>query len=43
MNQAISAAKLKPACERHPWTEAREAFRKMESATHFGKLVLKIQ
>ena len=43
MNKAISAAKLKPVFESHPWTEARSVFREMESATHFGKLVLKVQ
>lgn len=43
MNEAIGAAKLKPVCESHPWTEAREVFREMEHATHFGKLVLKIE
>ena len=43
MNNAIEAAKLKPVCESHPWTEAREVFREMEAATHFGKLVLKVQ
>jgi NADPH:quinone reductase-like Zn-dependent oxidoreductase len=43
MNKAIAAAKLGPVVETHPWTEAREAFKEMESATHFGKLVLKVQ
>ena len=42
MNKAIAAAKLRPVFESRPWTEAREAFREMESATHFGKLVLKV-
>jgi NADPH:quinone reductase-like Zn-dependent oxidoreductase len=42
MNKAISAAKLKPVFESHPWTEAQNVFREMESATHFGKLVLKV-
>ncbi len=42
MNKAISAAKLRPVFESRPWTEAREAFREMESASHFGKLVLAI-
>jgi NADPH:quinone reductase-like Zn-dependent oxidoreductase len=42
MNNAIAAAKLHPVLESHPWTEAREAFREMQSATHFGKLVLKV-
>ncbi len=43
MNEAIGAANLKPVFESHPWTEAREVFREMESATHFGKLVLKVE
>ena len=43
MNEAIAAAKLRPILESHPWTETREAFREMESATHFGKLVLKVR
>jgi NADPH:quinone reductase-like Zn-dependent oxidoreductase len=42
MNKAIAAANLRPVVETRPWTEAREAFREMESATHFGKLVLKV-
>lgn len=43
MNKAIAAAQLHPIFESHPWTEAREVFREMESASHFGKLVLKVQ
>ncbi len=43
MNKAIAAAELHPVFAARPWTEAREAFREMESATHFGKLVLKVQ
>ena len=43
MNEAIAAAKLHPVFESRPWTEAREAFREMESASHFGKLVLRVQ
>jgi NADPH:quinone reductase-like Zn-dependent oxidoreductase len=41
--RAISAAKLHPVFESRPWTEAREAFQEMQSATHFGKLVLRVQ
>jgi NADPH:quinone reductase-like Zn-dependent oxidoreductase len=40
MNQAISASALRPVFESHPWAEAREVLRRMESASHFGKLVL---
>lgn len=43
MNKTIAVAKVRPVFESHPWTEAREALRQMENATHFGKLVLKIQ
>ncbi|MGA7242890.1 MAG: NAD(P)-dependent alcohol dehydrogenase [Terracidiphilus sp.] len=43
MNNAIAAAKLRPVFESRPWSEAREAFRTMESASHFGKLVLTIR
>ena len=43
MNKAIAAANLHPVFESRPWTEAREALREMESATHFGKLVLSVQ
>jgi NADPH:quinone reductase-like Zn-dependent oxidoreductase len=43
MNKAITAAKLRPIFESHAWTEARDVFREMESATHFGKLVLRVQ
>jgi NADPH:quinone reductase-like Zn-dependent oxidoreductase len=42
MNAAIATAKLKPVLESHRWTEAKSAFKEMEGATHFGKLVLKI-
>lgn len=43
MNEALAAAKLKPVCEVHPWTEAKQVFKEMESASHFGKLVLKME
>jgi NADPH:quinone reductase-like Zn-dependent oxidoreductase len=43
MNKAIASAGLHPIFESRPWSEARAAFREMESATHFGKLVLKVQ
>jgi len=42
MNKAIAAAQLKPVFESHAWTEAQRVFKEMESATHFGKLVLKV-
>jgi NADPH:quinone reductase-like Zn-dependent oxidoreductase len=43
MNTAITTAKLHPILEVHPFAEAREAFQEMQSATHFGKLVLSVQ
>jgi NADPH:quinone reductase-like Zn-dependent oxidoreductase len=43
MNKAIAAAQLRPVYAASPFAEAREAFREMESATHFGKLVLTVQ
>jgi NADPH:quinone reductase-like Zn-dependent oxidoreductase len=43
MNKAIASSKLRPVFESRDWTKAREAFREMESATHFGKLVLKLE
>jgi NADPH:quinone reductase-like Zn-dependent oxidoreductase len=42
MNKVIAAAKLRPVFESHPWTEAKRVFKEMEAATHFGKLVLKV-
>lgn len=42
MNAAISKAKLKPVYESREWTEAKSAFKEMEGATHFGKLVLRV-
>jgi NADPH:quinone reductase-like Zn-dependent oxidoreductase len=43
MNNAIAAAKMHPIFEAHSFAEAHEAFHEMQSATHFGKLVLKVQ
>ncbi|HEY2469714.1 MAG TPA: NAD(P)-dependent alcohol dehydrogenase [Terracidiphilus sp.] len=42
MNKAIAAAELRPVFECHPWTEAKQVFKEMESATHFGKLVVAV-
>jgi NADPH:quinone reductase-like Zn-dependent oxidoreductase len=42
MNRAISLAKLRPQVESFPWTKAREVLRRMEAASHFGKLVLSV-
>jgi NADPH:quinone reductase-like Zn-dependent oxidoreductase len=40
MNKAIAHAQLRPVFETLPWSETREALRRMESGSHFGKLVL---
>ncbi|MGC9158903.1 MAG: zinc-dependent alcohol dehydrogenase family protein [Terracidiphilus sp.] len=40
MNRAIALAQLRPVIETFPWTEARQVLARMESAAHFGKLVL---
>jgi NADPH:quinone reductase-like Zn-dependent oxidoreductase len=42
MNKAVALAGLRPALESFRWTEARQVFRRMEEASHFGKLVLKM-
>ena len=43
MNNAISQAKLKPVIDRiFPFQDAPEAFRHMESAAHFGKIVITV-
>lgn len=42
MNRAISLTQLRPVGEDFPWTQAREVLRRMEEASHFGKLVMSI-
>jgi NADPH:quinone reductase-like Zn-dependent oxidoreductase len=42
MNNAVASIQLRPVFEPHPWTKAREVLRTMETATHFGKLVLSV-
>jgi NADPH:quinone reductase-like Zn-dependent oxidoreductase len=42
MNRAITLAALRPVFETTPWRKAPEVFRRMEAASHFGKLVLSI-
>jgi len=42
MNKAITSSGLHPVLKSHPWTETRETFRAVESASHFGKLVLNV-
>jgi len=43
MNRAITLSGMRPVHEVFDWSEAREAFRKMESGGHFGKLVLRVE
>jgi NADPH:quinone reductase-like Zn-dependent oxidoreductase len=43
MNRAIALHELRPVVDRvFPFTEAVEAFRYMESAAHFGKIVIRL-
>jgi NADPH:quinone reductase-like Zn-dependent oxidoreductase len=43
MNKALAIHKTKPVIDRvFPFTEAREALKHMESAAHFGKIVIAI-
>jgi NADPH:quinone reductase-like Zn-dependent oxidoreductase len=43
MNRALAIHKTKPVIDRvFPFAETREAFRMMESASHFGKIVIAI-
>ena len=43
MNRAMSVNKLKPVIDRaFEYDELLEAFRHMETASHFGKIVIKI-
>jgi len=42
MNRAIAAHRLHPVIDRvFDFAEARDAFRHMEGASHFGKIVLR--
>ena len=44
MNRAIASHRLRPVIDRvFPFAQAKEAFRYMESAAHFGKIVLTYQ
>jgi NADPH:quinone reductase-like Zn-dependent oxidoreductase len=42
MNRAIALAELRPVLESFPWAEAHAVLARMEAASHFGKLVLKV-
>ena len=42
MNRAVALHQLRPVVDRvFPFAEAREALRHMESAAHFGKIVIR--
>lgn len=42
MNRAISLTKLRPVGEAFHWSQARDVLRRMEEASHFGKLVVTV-
>ena len=42
MNRAVSLAQLRPVVEEFSWSRAHEVLHRMESAAHFGKLVLSV-
>jgi NADPH:quinone reductase-like Zn-dependent oxidoreductase len=42
MKEAVASAGLRPVFECRPWAKAPEVLQQMESATHFGKLVVRI-
>jgi NADPH:quinone reductase-like Zn-dependent oxidoreductase len=43
MNKAIALAELRPVLESFPWSQTRQVLARMEEASHFGKLVLKLE
>jgi len=43
VNRAIALAELRPVLEQFPWSQARQVFKRMEEASHFGKLVLTVE
>jgi NADPH:quinone reductase-like Zn-dependent oxidoreductase len=43
LNKAVALAQLRPILEIFPWSQARQVLARMESATHFGKLVLTVE
>ena len=42
MNKTIEREKLRPAFAAFPWTQARKVLTRMQEASHFGKLVLRV-
>ena len=43
MNAAISAGHLRPVIDKvFPFAEAKEAYRHLQSAAHFGKVVIEV-
>lgn len=43
MNKAITLATMRPIFESFPWANARDVLHRMESGSHFGKLVLTVE
>ena len=44
MNRALTQTRLKPVVDRvYPFKEAPDAFRSMESGSHFGKIVIAVK
>jgi NADPH:quinone reductase-like Zn-dependent oxidoreductase len=44
LNRALEQSRIQPVVDRvYPLADAREAFRAMESGSHFGKLVIEVQ
>ena len=44
MNRAISLHKIKPIIDRvFPYEKAKEAYSYLQSGTHFGKVVIKLE
>jgi NADPH:quinone reductase-like Zn-dependent oxidoreductase len=42
LNKAITLTQMRPVGENFPWFQAREAFARLEEASHFAKLVLTV-
>lgn len=43
MNRAVSLFRIHPVCAEAPWSQVREVLRRMQSGSHFGKLVLTVE
>jgi NADPH:quinone reductase-like Zn-dependent oxidoreductase len=42
LNKVLTEAQIRPVYESFPWSQARETMKRMEEASHFGKLVLTV-